>query len=646
MPREGGRAWSGPGSHSAHPGDSPLKPQRILLAFLLASTLLAFTPRATAQGCTGQEETFEDDANFLPPTGCWYTFTGGTAAVTPSIAFEGSKSLNIPSAQNPRFDFGALSLYVCNDATATTTTFSFRLDTLPTASPWTAGYNAAVQTNAVGSVPTNGPAAWMNILATGVVELRVDEDIIGESGVNGVPSVTVPDLVIAPDQWYTAELLIDCSGDPGFDYAALTITDEVTELQYGGSVSGHHIINGGTADTLVWDTFEKQNGDVNSWIDSLSITGFQSTEPGVIFCADPSLGTTENWGYDYKEDTSFEDDLGDTSTFIGLEDGFLFTGNSGDSAYLGKAFTPGTQAIRQVARLEADTELGDSLVRLAFTTGTATLSAGSTGDGAGDQTAAGDGQATGNFAENLQAVLIEDGDQWVVSIRYTDGGGLTQILGSANYGADPNSAHTFSFIVNTGSTTITGPLVDSQNHTIFTGSIAPGKAQLRGEAGTIIERDVPAGLASAEWKDSWVIAKGDTVVEARTVLDDNTDAGQTDDSTCIFDLLGTATVVGQSGSSPGSFIVVPDPEPPEDGGLFDPGNIDSPLFIGFLLVAGMIFTGARQGIIGMGLVGVFLLGIGLGFALGWIPLWLVLVMFVVSLAAVWFLPKPSGDGVS
>lgn len=611
-----------------------MKSHRILLALLLASTLVLLTPNVGAQAGT----TLEDFESYTPPetpdgSGVNGAYThsingGGSSITTTAQAHDGNQSMRL---EGSTFNYGLNNL---GESFCGVSWWVF-FTAFPTTAPYWMGITDAAQATPFN--PASNPDEWaaFSITTTGVVQRQYDSNDAGAA----VAAANFG-LTLSLSTWYN--FVIDCSpaGQSGTLLFYETTTDTV--VQIGAQTFDDHL----DLMSFAGDPAGTSAGAYTVYVDDIALP-FTPLSPGVIFCADPSLGTSANWGYDYKENASFEEDLTDTSTFIGLEDGFLLTGDSTDSAYLGKAFTPGTQAIRQVARIEADTELRTSVVRMAFTTGTATLSSGSTGDGAGDQTAAGNGQDSGNFVENLQAVLIEDDDQWVVSIRYTDGGSLTQILGSANYGANPGTAHTFSFIVNTGTTTITGPLVDSQNHTIFTGSIGPGKAQLRGEAGTIIERDVPAGLVSAEWKDSWVIAKGDTAIETRTVLDDNTDAGQTDDSTCVFDLLGTAVVVGESGSSPGSFIVVPDEEPGAgSGGLFDPANIDSGLFIGFLLVAGMIFTGARQGIVGMGLVGVFLLGLGLGFALGWIPLWLVLVMFVVSLAAVWFLPKPSGDGVS
>lgn len=368
-------------------------------------------------------------------------------------------------------------------------------------------------------------------------------------------------------------------------------------------------------------------------------TGDAATAAGDRFCANPS---ESNFGYDYVEGVEFNDDI--FTAGISLEDAFVFEGNSGNSEYLAKGYDPGTEAFLVRARLEASTEAESSKFRIAFTTGATVLTEGSGGDLTTDLAAASNGEDGGNFDDHVQIIFIENSNSWGISAWYNVGGtGLTQIAGALNYGANPNTPTTFQVVVNSGTTDLPTSV---DGHTIP--DIGDQVISVQdGDGSIIFQWQLPAGLFNAEWKDQWFIGKGVNAGNAFTYLDD-TDQSQDDDSTCLWDLLGTGTRTGSAGLAPGSTIIDPPDEGGDGGGfssLFDPDNIDSQLFIGFLLVAGMVFMGIRQGFPEAGIGALFFIGLFLGYALGWVPLWIILVLFVISLAAVWFLPKPSGDGV-
>jgi hypothetical protein len=153
----------------------------------------------------------------------------------------------------------------------------------------------------------------------------------------------------------------------------------------------------------------------------------------------------------------------------------------------------------------------------------------------------------------------------------------------------------------------------------------------------------------------WFVSTGtNDLLTHRTWLDDPQDGNDSNDSTCIFFLDQPVSIIGDQGTTPPSEVPdVPGPPGPPSGGGIIPtltntdGTLNSfgQLFLGFLMVAGMVFIGTRQGAKGGIIAAMVFIGLFLAYSLGWMPLWIILVAFVLALAAVWFLPKPNGSGI-
>lgn len=265
--------------------------------------------------------------------------------------------------------------------------------------------------------------------------------------------------------------------------------------------------------------------------------------PGHRFCAD--FGE-ENFGFDYVEQVTFEDDAdfisrpGDFS----LDDGFLFATGSGDSAFLGKGMgTVGSKAWSTIARLEAGSEGHSSLMRIAYTTGATALIEGASGDSGADMTTSGNGEDTGNFADSLQ-VDFEEHSAWRITMWSVIGGVRTQIGTSTSYG-NPNTPTVFNFtVVNVES----GAGIGNGMQAGFTMNL------LDAGGNSIKFVNIPEALSDISFKDVWFVGTEGNVlalpdgIEPETILDNN---DGDDHSTCMYDLIGTSTVTGSGGSEPG-----------------------------------------------------------------------------------------------
>lgn len=400
------------------------------------------------------------------------------------------------------------------------------------------------------------------------------------------------------------------------------------------------------SDTLTWGVSR------DDWY--LLTTPPSGGGPGKRFCADPDLGSSGDWGYDYKEDASFDDN---GASGIQFDDFFSLPGSTSDSSYLGKGFEPGSHAWSLRVRTQAKTgEAGQSLLRLAFTTGTISLSEGNVADTGADMTAAGNGQETGNFEDNIQLVLSESslGTHWVMTMRQSVGGStLATIGGSVNYG-DPQNPGNFIFAVNTGSTPIVGPVNDTETGFEIFGNVtlpAYTATVYDGDYTEIFHRTVPAGLQGAELKDSWLIGKA-AVGLGTTAVDDNTDQSDITNSTCIFDLSGESITTGSEGSDPGSFIPTQSSSPTTTSscaGPFCVTDAEAPegftaaAFNGFLglVMVGMVAVGGVGAIaannpgfrVGGLVVGIFaFIGYLMAYFFGLLPLWPIVAAVVVGAA--------------
>lgn len=606
---------------------------RILAAGTLLLTLAV--PSGTASTTGSLYETFEEETLVNPPTSPYYTFsaTAENALVATTQAHGGTKSLSMEDLGTGSilaFDWGAAGAGIVNFCLAQKLTFWYRIDSYPSAGNRDefllgTAYNQASAFMSMDSAGllsmTSGAATPANTGKTMPLNSWVDFTIWGEMAAGSFSTICLNS---------NATIRFCMSSQTLVYNACATLT-----TQMAGATA--------TMDTFVYNP--TGSGRISYFDDILPSATLPI--PGSRFCADPTLGASADWGYDYKEDVTFE---GSTPATISLGDGFLFELSNGDNGYLGKGFSTGSTGFRMNARIEAGSESSGSLVRLAYTTGATALAAGSTNDLTTDATAAGNGQNTGNFANNVQAVFTEESDHWNIALKAATGGGsLTTLFGgSANYNANPNNPHTFAFLVNTAQAIAQVYQVGSD------GNLST----------LIISANIPAGLQDASLKDAWIIATGqDLLLDADTAVDDSDDDGDNDDSTCIFDLVGTSVVTGSGGILPGSQVpdVVEDDEEEQatcttalcvDSTNVPPGFTAATLnaFLGVLLVAG-IAVGGTVGIYGEqpkqkisgAVVGGFL-GLGYLVALyfGLLPMWPIVAAVVIMAGAVIMKPRSGG----
>lgn len=619
----------------------PLQPKALLVCLAALALLTLIPPAQATPNTTVGTEGFE---SFTPiteaPTADWYTYTSARVNAFPSTS---------------RFHGGSQSLFVDQ-----TTGWA--------ADPNNAGISFEVPSGWDACAAGMSVSFWMNIdaltddagasinfylnragltSAADTIAVAIESDgLLDTPGAANVAAVPL-------DTWFdlTIQYRLTSATAAGLCDGSYSVQTCVYSITLGSA--GLNVCNTAVAGTVngVMDALKIVTVDTTGtfpaqfFVDDLTFNGAAvPAGPGVLFCANPS--ESDNFGYDYLEDVEFDDDT--QAADIALADAFVFEGDNGNSAYAAKGLNPGTKALLVRARIEAAQEAADSVFRVAFTTGATTLTAGAAQDSSpsgADFLASSNGEDGGNFDNHVQVYFLEDGSHWQIrAYRNVAGAGLVQIPGSVNYGANPNSPTTFQVVVNSGTDDLPTSV---DNHTI--GDIGDEAISVQDDQGNIIFNwQIPSALFNVAWKDAWMIGKGANAFNAFTYLDD-TDQLQDDDSTCIWDLLGAATTTGSIGLAPGSTIPPPEDQETEDedsnGDLLSLENVDTDLFMGVLLILGVIYTGTRQGVLGAGLVAFFLVGLALGYSIGWIPLWLVLVLFVICLAAVWFLPKPSGDGL-
>lgn len=591
-----------------------LRPRLLTGLVLLGVLLVVFVPSVAAVQRT---EGFEDiTPGISPETNELYTYTSANADSRSSSAqaHTGNHSLRYQaSATGNHASFGITEQ--CGLSNELEFTFWTQISALP-ASGDTIKYHIA------GAPGTGDPANRIGIQIDSLGDITVR----AENSASVVSSSATFETPMPVGSWVDFHFDSDCTEASGGVFSA-TFDEGVAVDVASGSIA--------ELDTFAIQEGTTTGGGAFFYVDDFAWEFTQQT--GDRFCANP---VEANFGYDYLEGVEFNEDI--FTAGISLEDAFVFEGDSGNSEYLAKGYNPGTEAFMVRARLEASGEGGSSKFRIAFTTGATVLAAGSAQDSSPSGTdflASSDGEDGGNFDDHVQIILAESGDHWTISAWYNVGGaGLTQIPGAINYGANPNSPTTFQIVVNSGTNPIPATI---ENHTLA--DIGDNAISVQDHEGNIIFNwQLPAGLFNAEWKDQWFIGKGVTAFNAFTYLDD-TEQLQDDDSTCLWDLLGTGTRTGSAGLAPGSTVI----DPIEDGG--DGSNLFLNFiergFMAFLLIFGVVWMGIARGVMGAGLTALFLIGVGLAYNVGWLDLWWVLILFVVTLAAVWFLPKPTGDGV-
>lgn len=281
---------------------------------------------------------------------------------------------------------------------------------------------------------------------------------------------------------------------------------------------------------------------------------------GVKFCANPE--DPPDFGFEYTTNWDFFEDFG-----FETNDGFLAetSTDAADTAFFGKGFDPGSTSFNTIVRIEAGNDADQSLFAIAYTTGSGGMPSGTT-QGTGLEPEGLDG---GNFDMSVQVIWRETlSNQWQIQMKENVGGTILNLGAAANHG-DADSPATYQFTID----------VETQLATVLD------------ENGVLlIQRNInsaflPGGIAS-QMKDVWFAASANLVLfnDALTVLDDPDQdeglEGIAEDSTCIYDLAGTAVVgPGGSGIAPPSSIA-----PPVNGG--DDGGgaggelafLDSPYF--------------------------------------------------------------------
>lgn len=603
-----------------------MKPHNQFPALLLLALAITLLPLGQAQldTTTLYVEGFENlAANAVPSATVagQYTYTTvgtGSVLVVSSPTLDDARALRVRpgAATNVIATFDGAGGDFCN--TSGGISFSLRLDALPTSSTYKigiTGYNGAGGDDFNGATDGN-TFFYLAISTTGVATMEIENN---PTVVVGTTSSIIAGLTIAPDTNYHFEMTCPAEGTTG----VYRIVETTTSNDVSSSVA--RAANGGT--NAADDRFSVFTlaGQTDAFVDDISFYEDVITAGVRIFCSDIGVenfggDADADFGYNYVEDTTAEEG-GEPLSATEFEDAFRMEGSLTDYAYMGKGWSPGEAALRTYFRIEASSEGEASVFRTAYSFVSGTPSNANKGNG--DNTQA--------FATHLAVRFREVGNDWRINLEevLTSGGSTTE-LGPSFTGFNPNSPTSFSFIVDTRAGRLFIAVLDEDGNDILN--------QTLGGAYT-------DDLMHSQWfigsdTDGEILGEGEGI----TYVDDNEPG--TDRSTCIYALDGeAATPTGAMGSDDGFTDPDPDEDGGGDGGFFDLTDIDPTLFIGFLLVCGMVFAGVQHGVTGLGLTAFFLLGIGLGFSLGWIPLWLVLVMFVACLAAIWFLPKPSGDGL-
>lgn len=618
----------------------------LALAVLGTLTLLAFTPNVAAAAYL---EGFEEFEHLETPSSDSYTFAvsgTGSAVVTTALAAPGSeKSLQVATT-GPQFRATMQSdgtpTFDCSAPDLDSVSWDYRFAQLPTA-----GDRYEMGVSSISHDFDGDAGEYLGIAITETGDVRA----IYNTNAGAQVDAASLGFTAAINTWYS-----------------FTITCTATAATWSESTTALPPVSTSAVLTLNKPFFsidiDPLASAAQTFFDNINFGDFTPTEAANIFC---SGAAEDNFGYDYVKGVSFDEDA---STGVnGLEEAYVFSAEEDDPDFLGKAFVPGSKALSTVARFESGIADGvppeSSNFRIAYTTGAGTLSAGSTGDDAGDETLAGDGRDSGNFANNLQAYFLEDGDNWVITIRYNLAGtGLTTLDQSVVQG-DPDGPATYVFEVNTGSTALDPhPMVgespfytanDDASTEDFPALPAMTARVVNRFGEVVIERAIPAGFAGFEWKEQWFIGEGDSsVFDAKTYLAEN-EEGNSQPSTCVYDLLGTAECVGSCGSEPSDDV--PPPEAEEENPCTSAFCVDAASvpegftaatfngFLGLILVGMMTIGGAgamhqaAPGLrVGAIIVGIFaFIGYLIAFNFGLLPLWPLVLAVVVGAGLAIFL---------
>lgn len=609
-----------------------------LLASLLVLGLLAMLPSGQA---VASMDPAQGNTLGSAPKGIGWTGTTSNQGFIDNTRFDSSpqslfwegSGTGRGTAQLPKYfesspvAFGNICPGTDSDGT-TLIAWDFNFDTIATGV--TIGFDSGSDTPVI----TQNPMVFLEVNPSGVPSLHVNSDTVDNSASGGFPLAPV----LEADTWYHAELT---QGRCDFQAnGAGTADDELTYSNLclsGGALSGTNCAFGyGSTDLNAagggLDTFfvSSQTGGTppDVWIDDLSGSTFDigvSTGPRNFFCSD--IGTLNfggdpnaDYGYNYVEDVDTEVQgvgYGDSE----FADGFHFSGDSGDFAYMGKSWTPGTRGLQAYFRIEASVDGQDSVFRTAFSEVSGTASA----------TTKGNGINTQHFGSHLAVRFTEVGNDWRINLEEVQtSGGSTSELGGAFLGFNPNTPTTFFLTVDTRS---------GRNY------VNVGSLDSDGDPTVILNQTLSSFWTDDLLLSQWYVGQDvDGGVNAHTFLDDH-DNGQGDFSTCLYDLTTAGSAAtGSQGTTdtevPGasetststttcaSVVCVDETSVPEG---FSVSGFNG--FLGLIMV-GMIVAGGTQVIYGEGtgrgvgiVIAVFVfLGYMIGLFLGLLPIWPLVVL--------------------
>lgn len=454
--------------------------------------------------------------------------------------------------------------------------------------------------------------------------------------------------------WYHFKLTVQDTGATS-SCNSLVITGQVTvgASTYGrittATLAGTDIGTGTTNGGLVRPgTYNAGAGTFSSsadlYVDNLQVSGYPETV-GAAGAWCPNLNSA-NFGYTYKSSgVSFDDSIPDQEV-TELESGFVYVGNDPLDAVVAKGMDPtGTKALHVNSTIEADDDGVSSIFRLTAATVSNTPSG----------TSVGNGFSSNNFASSLQANWEESGDHWQLKFYKVITGTRTQVGSAVNVG-NPDSADPYTFWVDSrpdafgppdsaypggGAAIQSGPYMAVTVPDDFIDNAF-------GEPNSIIlyknlNAEGVTAFNGLEFYNVWQTGESTSVVVATTYLDNNEEGSH--DSSCIFDDVGTAVYEGDPGTLPESFL--PD-EPGEEAvedcsAIFCPpadgiGGLSSgalSLFLGIVIVGAFAASMSQDTGTGAGGLAIFaVLGVFIAYALGYIQLWVVLVLFTIGLGAI------------
>lgn len=495
------------------------------------------------------------------------------------------------------------------------------------------------------SSTANGQFIGVKILSTGTVNAVV---ATASSGTSSPSSLAFSAAPVAAT-WHTITISqVECTlanaGTTGISHRAHITYDGQTLVPY--SAAG---FTGGTAtDTatksLSWGNSAASPTPVTFYIDDVNSDDGTTTFGQTSWCSDFSVTNyggdpAADFGYNYVEGVDYYD-VSQAVGASGILDGFRFTSQSDNFAYMGKGWAiPGSPYAKVIYRIEASAEGHDSIFRAVFSLDPLTPSATNKGNG-GELGAT----ATGSFADHVEVRLTEDGSTWKARFYYSNSGSIpAQIGATVNIPLNPNSPHTFSFTANT---TSNGRLTlwDEESNT------------------EIAHRDMGtsglAGLAAMAGGDplysQWFVTEGSSsLANSFTFLDDAQDTPPNDeDSTCIF-WNTNVTVTGDLGATPPSLVnVTASSTSTSCDSIFCVNDASVPsgfttstfnFFLGLLLmisVAAGIWFLTRSPL--MAAIG-FGVGYLMGLAFGLLPLWPIVALVIIG-AGILFIKSRSTGG--